>query len=380
MTKGIFRFPFTRQGQRANLSNPKENRVHGGVFPWELKDRLSVPARSSMNAETLERILRETFVAQVEYYPVLGSTNDRAREVALSLGSCFENPSHPSKDVLLPLPWLVLADRQTAGRGRGKNRWWTGSGSLAMSLLLPPLAYWKAGLQGFWTGGAGQGASWQDSGPDGGPISPGTVPPGQGLASSPPEKQTLGRRSPSFGSLSASCSAKESTPGLIGLGAALAVVETVRPRLPEGCVGLHWPNDVFAAGKKLAGILVEILGCGLVVVGIGVNTNNTVQDAPEGLKVRVTTLKDLTGRTHSPSDFLIELLQSLQRRFQTLGRFPHKLADEAHQGCLQKGKTLRVQTAGGLVEGLCEGIGPGGELLLNTSSGLCRIWSGSIVE
>jgi BirA family transcriptional regulator, biotin operon repressor / biotin---[acetyl-CoA-carboxylase] ligase len=34
------------------------------------------------------------------------------------------------------LPLLVLADEQTAGRGRGENQWWSGDGSIALSLAV----------------------------------------------------------------------------------------------------------------------------------------------------------------------------------------------------------------------------------------------------
>ena len=70
----------------------------------------------------IDRILRETFVARAEYFPTIGSTNDRALECAAQ------------DDGQLPL--LVVADQQTAGRGRGVNRWWTGPGALAFTLLL----------------------------------------------------------------------------------------------------------------------------------------------------------------------------------------------------------------------------------------------------
>lgn len=72
----------------------------------------------------IAQILRDTFVAEVEHHGELGSTNDRAIERAkLGAGK---------------LPLLVIADRQTAGRGRAGNQWWTGKGSLAFSLLLEP--------------------------------------------------------------------------------------------------------------------------------------------------------------------------------------------------------------------------------------------------
>ena len=39
----------------------------------------------------------------------------------------------------------------------------------------------------------------------------------------------------------------------LALAAGVAVVETVAPLLPGRSVGLHWPNDVFASGRKLSG-------------------------------------------------------------------------------------------------------------------------------
>ena len=41
--------------------------------------------------------------------------------------------------------------------------------------------------------------------------------------------------------------------------AAVAVVEAVAPLLGEAELGIHWPNDVFLAGRKLAGILLDVL-------------------------------------------------------------------------------------------------------------------------
>lgn len=74
----------------------------------------------------ISQLLRDTFVAEVEHHGELVSTNDRAIQRA-NFGAN-------------KLPLLVIADRQTAGRGRAGNRWWTGTGSLAFSLLLEPTA------------------------------------------------------------------------------------------------------------------------------------------------------------------------------------------------------------------------------------------------
>ncbi len=66
--------------------------------------------------------LRDAPLARtVEVHAELGSTNDRAREL-LAIGA--------------GLPALVVADRQTDGRGRGANRWWTADGALTFSIAV----------------------------------------------------------------------------------------------------------------------------------------------------------------------------------------------------------------------------------------------------
>src|SRR5690349_2367368 len=64
----------------------------------------------------------ETFVRHIEQHEEIGSTNDRAMELAVE------------RD--LPVPALVIAERQIAGRGRGGNVWRSGAGALTFSLVI----------------------------------------------------------------------------------------------------------------------------------------------------------------------------------------------------------------------------------------------------
>jgi BirA family biotin operon repressor/biotin-[acetyl-CoA-carboxylase] ligase len=66
-----------------------------------------------------------TFVRYVEVHDTLGSTNDRANELA--------------KDASISLPALITARHQTAGRGRGRNAWWASDGALTFSVVLEPI-------------------------------------------------------------------------------------------------------------------------------------------------------------------------------------------------------------------------------------------------
>lgn len=58
----------------------------------------------------------------IEYHDCLASTNDRARELARTTTA----------------EWVVLADRQTGGRGRRDRRWTSPAGGIWCSVLLRP--------------------------------------------------------------------------------------------------------------------------------------------------------------------------------------------------------------------------------------------------
>ena len=96
----------------------------------------------------------------------------------------------------------------------------------------------------------------------------------------------------------------ESVP-LISLAAGVAVAETVKSLLKIEGIGILWPNDVIAAGRKLAGILVEVLPDGHAVVGIGININDSMAEVPAELLPLATTLLELSGSRHDHTEILV---------------------------------------------------------------------------
>lgn len=85
--------------------------------------------------------------------------------------------------------------------------------------------------------------------------------------------------------------------GFVSLACGLAVAETVVALEPTLSPTLRWPNDVEVAGRKLAGVLVETAAHHRLIIGIGLNTAGSAQDAPRPLRDRVATLPDLVGRS-----------------------------------------------------------------------------------
>jgi len=99
----------------------------------------------------------------------------------------------------------------------------------------------------------------------------------------------------------------------LSLAAAEAVAATANSQLSEGIAAkVCPPNDVYVGERKLAGILIEGLAGGLLVLGIGMNTNNTLADAPAELRRTVTTLRDLLGRPVDPTELLRDLVVRLE--------------------------------------------------------------------
>ena len=86
-----------------------------------------------------------------------------------------------------------------------------------------------------------------------------------------------------------------------------------------GCAAtIKPPNDIYVAGLKVAGILVEGRtgndGAYVAVAGIGINVNQTVDDFPEELRATAGSLAMVTGRKIDRAKLAITLLRTLEKR------------------------------------------------------------------
>ena len=99
----------------------------------------------------------------------------------------------------------------------------------------------------------------------------------------------------------------------LSLVAAVATAEAV-----EAATGLSaqikWPNDVMLNRRKVAGILAEMRE-NVVVVGIGINLNQTREQLPADARTLAGSLRSLTGQEYDRDTVLSSLLSSLDRRY-----------------------------------------------------------------
>ena len=138
------------------------------------------------------------------------------------------------------------------------------------------------------------------------------------------EEQTEGR-----GRLGRAWEAPAGTSVLVSI---LLLPAVDAPRLPElslvagGAVAqaiaevtglepaIKFPNDVLLGGRKVAGILAESSE-GRVVLGIGVNANQTLEQLPVGAKTEPTSLRLELGVPVSRVRLLAAILLQLERAY-----------------------------------------------------------------
>lgn len=238
-----------------------------------------------------------------------GSTNDVAHEQARA----------GAADGL-----LVIAEEQTAGRGRLDRSWWAPPETcLLMSLLLAP--------------------------------------------------KTVGRTLPLHraGQLTM----------CLGVGTIEAIAEVTGVRAV-----LKWPNDVLAGGRKLGGMLSELSTDGqeldYAVLGLGLNVNIdfAAPDVPEDLALAATSLLRETGQSIDRVRLLAAILDHTERWYERVlaGESPHE-AWAQHLDTL--GRRVRIALMAGSVVGVAAGVTPEGALLVEDEKGSVQtIWSGDVTS
>ena len=249
----------------------------------------------------LPDLLAATFLAAADWDPELPSTNSFALANA---------------DANSPLPWLIGADRQQQGRGRGKNSWWTDTGGLTFSVVVEPDQF---GLPV---------AAWPK----------------------------------------------------MSLAVGLAVHRVLSDTQPDFDVRVKWPNDVYVNDRKLCGILIETVASRVdcVVIGIGLNVNNSLARAPLEIQAQASSLIDLTQCHQDRQELLIAIINSLEEHLDELARNDIPLFNRWREACFLTGKSVTITSGEQSLVGTCLGIDDDGALRVMGEAGEARFFAGTV--
>jgi BirA family transcriptional regulator, biotin operon repressor / biotin---[acetyl-CoA-carboxylase] ligase len=239
---------------------------------------------------------------EVVFFNRTGSTND----VALALAQ------NGAADGV-----IVIADEQTAGRGRQGHIWHSPPGSgLYVSIVLRPS----------------------------------------------PQKSGDGR-----------------TTSLITLAAGVALAEAIEA-ITALRADIKWPNDLLVGRRKLAGILAESaagdLGC--VVLGYGLNVGARV--LPPDVEHRATSIESELGRPVDRAILCAETIAAIGRRYRDLldGRFDAILDAWRSRSPSSRHARVSWDTPAGRQSGVTDGIDDHGALLVRIGNRAERIVGGAL--
>ncbi|MBC7527157.1 MAG: biotin--[acetyl-CoA-carboxylase] ligase [Chthonomonadaceae bacterium] len=162
--------------------------------------------------------------------------------------------------------------------------------------------------------------------------------------------------------------------GEIALIAGVAVAHTLQSLLQEAevYVGLKWPNDLIVNGKKLGGVLIEMVKTPddewTALIGVGINVG--VKEFPPELRASATSLY-LEGLREVEIE---ALALSINERIQEMGdrRRDTGLAtilDYWHLYDVSAGRRYRAEIDGETHDGIAEGLDEAGALQLRLEDG-----------
>lgn len=249
------------------------------------------------------------FVRTMLVFDEVESTSDRAAELVGGAG--------------IVLPLCVWSARQTRGRGRGNNDWWSDSGSLTFTVAVDPAAH--------------------------------------GLPT-------------------------ESEPRL-ALTAAVAVIDALNAlgyNAPG--LGIRWPNDVELNGRKLAGILPERIGSAgrrWLLIGIGINVDSNLDEAPASVRSMATSVSALPGPlvdAQTPARLLAAILDRLASVIGQLAATDAALAARWRALDLLRDERVSVDQGDQVIAGLGGGIDEDGALCLDRGGRVVRLFGGRVLR
>jgi BirA family biotin operon repressor/biotin-[acetyl-CoA-carboxylase] ligase len=155
--------------------------------------------------------------------------------------------------------------------------------------------------------------------------------------------------------------------------AAVATAQVVEHALGRAAP-IKWPNDVLVDGRKVSGGLAELRD-GAVILGIGMNVNQTEDQLPPNPRIPAASLRTIDGQLRDRESLLDELLDRLGAAYRAwLDSGLAALREELDRRDFLRDRDVTI----GSVSGVARGIGDDGRLIVETSAGLVSVESGEV--
>jgi BirA family biotin operon repressor/biotin-[acetyl-CoA-carboxylase] ligase len=148
---------------------------------------------------------------------------------------------------------------------------------------------------------------------------------------------------------------------------------------------LKWPNDILFRKKKLGGILVEGIVSGTkiteyLVIGIGLNINNTLDQYSASLQGKITSTLIILGLEIDLEELLLAILTELDLGFRKINTLRQdEILSEWKKRDILIGKQISILSNDVMHRGLVKDITIHGQLVLEKTDGmLIKLSSGNV--
>jgi BirA family biotin operon repressor/biotin-[acetyl-CoA-carboxylase] ligase len=154
---------------------------------------------------------------------------------------------------------------------------------------------------------------------------------------------------------------------------ALACVEAVQKRTGLSCM-IKWPNDLYAGGKKLSGILTEFAArdrrVEWVVLGLGLNVNWYPAEGEETMSHLATSIQAEIGKRVSRNELLVEILVQFEAYYNDVlsGRI-ERVYERWNDFSLVLGKQVVIESDDTKITGKALRIDQDGALIIEDGEG-----------
>ena len=171
---------------------------------------------------------------------------------------------------------------------------------------------------------------------------------------------------------------------IMGLSAAKACRELLREDGCRDAdeIKIKWPNDLVWKGRKICGILTEMCmreqEVDYIVIGIGINVNGT--DFPPELKEKAASLCMAAGHSLGREELIARTMAHFEEAYELFLQTQDlsALADEYKAFLVNCDREVRVLDPGREYSGIARGINQQGELLVECAGELRRVYAGEV--
>lgn len=165
---------------------------------------------------------------------------------------------------------------------------------------------------------------------------------------------------------------------------ALSVAEAITELTGLEAV-IKWPNDIVVNKKKVCGILTEMSAeldyIHYVVIGVGINANNSLSEFTEELRKTATSLKIESGKSVSRAAMVERVLFYFEKNYDIFVRKMDlsELQEAYQKHLINLNADVKVLDPKGEYNGIARGINTTGELLVEKEDGTIEaVYAGEV--